>query len=78
MKKSIIVNTIEQKHVFIVDNIDDSQIFQLVGHIQKILHQSNQLPDEELIEFAKKQLEIDLLPTKLVVEININKQKQDS
>lgn len=80
MRKSIIINAIERKQLFIVNNIDDGQIFQLVGLIEKTLHQSNlnHLTDEELITLAKEQLGIDLEPTRLIAEININKQKRDS
>lgn len=75
MRKTIIINSFKKKQVFFTDGIEDSQIFEFVSYIEKTLHQSNlnQLTDEELITFAKEQLNVYLEPTKLVAEININK-----
>lgn len=75
MKYSILVNEGDCKRIYIVDKIGEEQIFRLVGHIQKTLHQpeSKDLFDEELIAFAKENLRVDLNPVKLVAEINISK-----
>ncbi len=78
MKKSILVKQDDQISLFIIDSIHDHQLFHLVGCIEKTLHQSvpKHMTDEELRMLAKKELGIDLEPTKLIAEININKQTQ--
>ncbi len=76
MKKSILIKQGDRIYLFIIDEINDRQIFHLVGCIEKTLHQSfsKHMTDEELRTLAKKELGIDLEPTKLIAEININKQ----
>lgn len=75
MKYSILINEDSHKRIYTVDQIGEEQLFRLVGHIQKTLHQSetNEPIDEELIAFAKENLRVDLNPVKLVAEINISK-----
>lgn len=79
MKYCILVNEGEHKRIYIMDQIGEEQIFQLVGYIQKTLHQSevNELIDEELIVFAENDLGVKLNLVKLVAEINISKPLQD-
>lgn len=79
MQYSILINEGNRKIIYIVDPIDEQQIFQFVGHIQKTLHQSeaNELFDEELIAFAREKLGVILKPVLLVAEINISKPLQD-
>ena len=72
--KSIIINDGETKLVLLTDEINNNQIFNLVGFIQKNLHQSsNKLTGEGLIKQLKTQLDINFISTNLVAEININK-----
>lgn len=79
MKYCILINKGNYKRVYSTDKIRDEQIFQLVGHIQKTLHQSetNELIDEELIAFAENNLGVELNLVKIVAEINVSRPLRD-
>lgn len=77
MQYGILINEGNNKRIYIVDQIKDQQIFDLVSYIQKTLHQPRALIDEELIEFAENDLGAKLNLVKLVAEINISKPLQD-
>ena len=79
MKYCVLINKDNNKRVYSTDKIRDEQIFQLVGHIQKTLHQSetNELIDEELIAFAENNLGVELNLVKIVAEINVSRPLQD-
>ena len=79
MKYCILINKGNYKRVYSTDKIRDEQIFQLVGHTQKTLHQSetNELIDEELIAFAENDLGVKLNLVKIVAEINVSRPLQD-
>lgn len=79
MKYSILINEDSHKRIYTVDQIGEEQLFRLVGHIQKTLHQSetNEPIDEELIAFAENDLGVKLDLVKIVAEINISKPLQD-
>ena len=79
MKYCVLINKDNNKRVYSTDKIRDEQIFQLVGHIQKTLHQSetNELIDEELIAFAENDLGVKFNLVKIVAEINVSRPLQD-
>lgn len=79
MKYCVLINKDNHKRVYSTDKIRDEQIFQLVGHIQKTLHQSetNELIDEELIAFAENNLGVELNLVKIVAEINVSRPLRD-
>ena len=79
MNHSILIHNGSTPKMYVVNQIEERQIFQLAGYIQKTLHQSTSrvLIDEELVAFAQGELGVELTPVKIIAEINISKPLQD-